>query len=260
MKILLFDIETSFRIGAVWGMWQQNIHEEQLIKDSYVLCWAAKWLDADDVYYDALPFHSRYLKNPEDDYVIVKSLRDMLDQADIVIAHNGDRFDIPRINTRMIIHGMQPPSKYRSIDTLKVARRNFDFTLNRLDALGRFLKVGRKMETGGFKLWRDIILDKCPDAWNRMIEYNIQDTCLLEAVYHKLKAWDPRHPNVHILDDSDDLVCNVCGSKHIKKNGIYTTTTQTYQKYQCTSCGHNMRARTADKRDKAVRKSILRSI
>lgn len=259
MKVLLFDIETSFRVGAVWGMWKQNIHEEQLIKDSYILCWAAKWLGEDYTYYDALPFHYKYTRDPENDYYIVKSLRKMLDQADVVITHNGDRFDIPRINTRMAIHGFTPPSQYKSIDTLKIARRNFDFTLNRLDALGRFLKVGRKLETGGFKLWREIILNQCPDAWDKMIRYNIQDVTLLESVYGKLRAWGSDHPNLHILNDSNKPVCTVCGSE-VKKNGKYSTPTQIYQKYQCTSCGHNMRSRTADKRDKKVKQSILRSI
>jgi len=65
----------------------------------------------------------------EDDERIVNSLWKLFDEADIIIAHNGGNFDIPNMNTRFIVNKLPPPSAYQMIDTLKVARKGFGFTI-----------------------------------------------------------------------------------------------------------------------------------
>jgi hypothetical protein len=44
-----------------------------------------------------------------------------MDEADIICAHNGDAFDIKKINSRLITNGFKPPSPFKTIDTLKAA-------------------------------------------------------------------------------------------------------------------------------------------
>ena len=247
-KILLVDLETAPMRAYVWQRWDVNVAMNQLISGSDLLTWSAKWLDDDTTYYDALYLHKKhYKKHPECDKMIVDTLWDMMDEADIVIAHNGDRFDIPVMNARFLAHDMVPPSQYQTVDTLKIARRVFKLTSNRLDDLGDYLGVGRKIDTGGFKLWRDIVEDGCMTAFKDMLDYNIQDVALLESVYLKLRKWDKRHASVATLSDPDKPECNVCGSTKLVKNGSYSTNTQVYQKYKCV-CGHNMRARKRQQR------------
>lgn len=241
-KILLLDIETAPKKAYVWSMWKENISLEKLQEDGYILCWAAKWLGTTEVMTDAIWLHSNYRTNPEDDSVIVKSIHDLLDQADVVIAHNGDNFDLPIINSRCVIHGMIAPSSYKTVDTLKIARSRFKFTSNRLDGLGRFLKVGRKLEHSGMQLWVDV-LDKVAKAQKLMLQYNIQDVLLLERVYNKLRGWDNRHPNLSMFTNEDRPTCAVCGSDHIHKKGFYYTNSMAYPRYKCAECGHNMRGR-----------------
>lgn len=258
-KIFFLDIETSFKIAAVWGRWKQNIAMSQLIQDSYVLCWSGAWLGEDEIVSDSLHYHkAAYTADPTNDLHILQSLHRHLDAADIVVAHNGKRFDVPTVNARFIQHGMQPPSTYRVYDTLHAARRHFKFTSNRLDDLGTILQVGNKIKTD-FELWSDVVLRQDKTAFDQMVEYCEQDVELLESVYMKLRPWDDRHPSTVVAGDLDTIRCNVCGSEHIHKNGSYSTNTQRYQKYKCGECGHNMRSRYAEKLSKHEKHNLLRS-
>jgi DNA polymerase elongation subunit (family B) len=256
-KILLIDIETSYKLAGVWGRFKQDISMNQIIQDTYVLCWCAKWLDEKTLHSDALFNHKGYKKDPTNDKKILQSMWKLLDKADIVIAHNGDNFDVKVLNARFIEHGMIPPSSYTTIDTLKVARRSFRFSSNKLDDLGKVLKVGAKMPTGGFELWKSIVLRHDTKAFARMVRYCKQDVKLLEKVYLKLRAWDKRHPSTVIANNLPTPRCNVCSSSDVVKNGSYATSTYTFQKYKCRDCGHNMRSRKAqDKPSDHLLKSI----
>lgn len=243
-RILLLDIETAPKKALVWKMWKEDISLAQLQADGYILCWSAKWLGEKDVMHDALWNHKLYKKDPENDIIITKSIHELMDKADIIIAHNGDGFDIPMINTRCVIHGLTPPSPFKSVDTLKIARRQFKFTSNRLDGLGRFLKVGRKIETSGYKLWVQV-LEKDATAQKQMLDYNIQDVLLLEEVYNKLRGWDTRHPNLGMYVSDNKPTCAVCGSDHVVSKGTYTTNYRIYPRFKCVGCGHNMRGKSA---------------
>lgn len=248
MKILFLDIETAFKIGALWKMWNTNVPPNFLIKDWYILCWCAKWRGESEILSDSLVnYPKQYKKDPENDIEVVKSLWGIINEADIIVAHNGDKFDLPSSNTRMVYHNMLPPAKYKTVDTMKIAKRAFKFTFNRLDYLGDFLGVGRKLQTGGGDLWTKVIMNKDPKSWDKMVRYCKQDVRLLERVYKKLRAWDHNHPNLSLyMDDPKRPVCNVCGSKRVWRDGSYHTPTNIYQRYRCVECGHGMRALTGE--------------
>lgn len=260
-KILLLDVETSFKIAGVWGLYKQDISMSQVLQDMHILCWSAKWLEEDYIYSDSLHYHKDlYEQDPTDDTAILENLWELMDKADYVIAHNGARFDKPIINARFIQKGLMPPSAYQMIDTLKVARRVFRFTSNRLGDLGQTLGVGGKVDTGGFQLWYDVVVNHSKKAADHMVYYCERDIELLEDVYLKLRPWDERHPSTVILGDLNSMRCNVCKSPNIKKNGSYSTNTQIYQKYKCTECGHNMRSRKAETKTADQKENLLRSI
>ena len=74
----------------------------------------------------------------------------MFDEADVVIAHNGDKFDMRKANARFGHY--EPPMPVQQVDTLKVARKYFKFESNKLGDLGEHLGLGNKEVTGGFAL------------------------------------------------------------------------------------------------------------
>lgn len=229
-KILLFDLETSPINAWVWERYETNvIFVEQ---ESYLLCYAAKWLNG-SIFAKSLPDFHGYKKNPTNDKALVESLWDLLDEADIVIAHNADQFDVKKANARFAHYGMKPPSPYKTVDTLKIARRMFKFSSNKLDDLGEHLRFGKKIKTD-FSLWKGC-MDGDKGSWAKMIRYNKRDVDLLQKIYLHFRPWIPNHPNVAIL--ADKYGCPSCSSTMLQKRGRGITRSGTYVRYQCQSCG-----------------------
>ncbi len=169
-KILLFDIETSPSLGYVWTLFETNVIK---VKQPWsLLCFSYKWLGDKTTKVVSLPQFSTYKKNPRNDYEVTKKLHELFELADVIIGHNGDKFDIRKVNAKLIEHGFLPPSPYKTIDTLKIARKYFKFDSNRLNDLGELLGLGRKVETGGFTLWEKCINGDLK-AWNKMEKYCI---------------------------------------------------------------------------------------
>jgi DNA polymerase elongation subunit (family B) len=226
MKILLLDIETSPNTAHVWGLWQQNVSINQLMESSYVLCYAAKWLGEDDIYFDSV-----HQSKPK---TMLKGIHALLESADAVIHYNGTKFDIPTLNKEFLLTKLLPPSPYKQIDLLRVVRSNFRFPSNKLDYVSQRLGLGKKHAHEGHDLWVKC-MNGDKDAWKRMEEYNIQDVVLLESLYDNLLPWIKNAPNRNLYQDITG--CPTCGSTHLQKRGTAVSTTGSYQRYQCRGCG-----------------------
>jgi DNA polymerase elongation subunit (family B) len=242
MKILLVDIETAPNLVHVWGLWQQNVHISQIMDASYVMCFAAKWLGEEEIF-----FGSVQKSKPK---TMLKAIHKLLEEADAVIHYNGSRFDIPTLNKEFLLHDLRPPSTYKQVDLLTTARNRFRFPSNKLDYIAKSLGVGEKSKHGGHELWVKCMAgDK--EAWAEMEEYNKNDVVLLEEVYYKFLPWIKNHPNVGLYTDAETAVCPHCGGADLAKRGFSYTTTGKYQRYQCKddACGTWSRARKATASD-----------
>ena len=244
-RVLIADIETAPMQAYVWSRWKQNVYEEQVISEGYVLCWAARWLGTDVTMTDSLfKNKTRYWRDPENDEAVVRSMWQLFDRADVVVFHNGDRFDVPVLNTRFLQYSMQRPSPYKTIDTYKIAKRTFKFPSAALDSMARYLGVGKKMDTGGFSLWAECARGNS-DAWEKMVSYCAADVELLEKVYLRMRHWDHRHPNL-ALYEPDKGVCGVCAlGPMIIMDQEYYTGVNAYSVYRCKSCGALSRSRVS---------------
>jgi DNA polymerase elongation subunit (family B) len=240
VKILLLDIETAPNLVHVWGLWQQNVHISQIMDSSYVMCFAAKWLGEEQIY-----FSSVERSKPK---TMLKAIHKLLEEADAVVHYNGTRFDIPTLNKEFLLHGLNPPSTYKQIDLLNTARNRFRFPSNKLDYIAKSLGVGEKHKHSGHELWVKCMAgDK--DSWVEMEEYNKNDVVLLEEVYYKFLPWIKGHPNVGLYTNAEDSVCPNCGSSDLNKRGFSYTSSGKYQRYQCVSCAAWSRSRKAEKTD-----------
>lgn len=244
MKILSLDIETAPLLAYVWQRYKQDVSQPQVIKDWYIMSWAAKWLDEEEVYYDALPLHEEaYEEDNENDVAILETLHPFMDSADVIVTQNGDQFDIPRINAGFIKADLGPVSPFKSIDTKKIAQKQFGFSSNSLDNLAEELGCNSKGSPGGFKTWIDCIAGD-EDAWDRMIEYNILDVLVLEEVYLKMRPYIKNHPNFAMFNDLEEEQCPSCGSTDLAMDGYYNTQVSRFHRYYCKSCGkRNIRGR-----------------
>ncbi len=233
MKVLIFDLETSPNIAAVWGMWKQNISVEMIETDWFIMSFAAKWLGDPIITYKDCRETVGY------DRELLESLHAMLDEADAVIAHNAIKFDVKKVNARFITEGFAPPSPYKVIDTLQEAKKHFAFTSNKLQYLTDRLCTEKKMSHAkfpGYKLWAECLREN-EDAWNEMRAYNIQDIVSLEELYLKMRPWMTSHPVVGLANaPTGQHHCPKCGSVHVQKRGFSTTNAGIYQRYQCMDC------------------------
>ena len=240
-KILVFDIETSPLEAYVFAtqVWKGNVREDQVISEWFMLTWSAKWLFDDKIMSEKLTGAEAIAEN---DSRIVQKLWELLHEADIVVAHNGDRFDVPNLNTRFIVNKLPPPSPYQQIDTLKIARKEFGFTHNNLNALARVLGLEfRKLDTT-FDLWKRAKSGN-EEALEYMREYNDGDVLLLEEVYMALRPWTRGHPNLGLYIESDVPVCSHCGSEELSPTGKFSyTTVSKFPLYLC-KCGAYVRVR-----------------
>jgi hypothetical protein len=242
MRVLLLDIENSPTLSYIWSLWTEPSNFQMVEKDWYIISWSVKWLDEDEVVVRALPDYATYATQPSDDTLLLADLWDYLNEADVIVAHNGKRFDMRKINARFVVAGLPPPSPSRMVDTLLEARSNFMFTSNKLDDLGQILGVGSKADTGGFALWRSCINGDM-EAWEKMKAYNAQDVLLLEKVYYKLRPFMRYHPNFGAYDDNEVEICSKCGSTNLIQQGYAQTDCSRFPKYLCKDCGSWSRGR-----------------
>lgn len=231
-RILILDIETAPNVAYVWRFFKENVGAKQVIENGYMLSYAAKWLDEKEVFYEDL-------SNQHEADMLTK-LAKLLDEADIVVAHHGDMFDLPHIQGRFLVHGIKPPAPYKQVDTKKIAKKEFNFPSNSLEYLAVVLnlpiKKGQHRKFPGFELWLGVLRND-PEAWAEMKEYNIDDILVLEQLYKVFRPFHRLHPNVAVFDDEHDVHCPKCNSDNIQYRGYAHTTVGRYHRFQCNDCG-----------------------
>lgn len=250
-RIAVLDIETAPLTSWAWGTWDQNLSLEMIQRDWFVIAFAWKWLHDSRVTY----FDQSKAEDVEDDSGLLQKVWDLLDSADIVIAHNGQKFDFKKLNARFITLGWNPPSPYRVIDTLVEVKRVAAFTSNKLAFLTDALCTAKKsshVKFPGFLLWKECLLGN-PKAWAEMKKYNKQDVLSLEELYLRLRPWMVTHPNVmaYELSGDDALTgCTRCGGYALVRQGYRVTQTGRYRRWRCTGCGGWSQERLMEKENR----------
>lgn len=239
-KVLFWDIETSLMPVSVFQLAHNDwISPDAILEERYMICACWKWQGDSQVQsVSVLDNAGRYRKNPHDDYHVVETLHRLLQEADLLVHHNGDKFDKRYLDTRILYHGLSPLPPIPTIDTYKVAKSKFLFNSNKLDYIGQFLGVGRKLKTTP-GLWMDVFKG-VKRAITEMVTYNKQDVVLLEHVYDLLMPYT-QPPALHMAG------CPRCGSPKIQSRGLYRALTKTYRRFQCQSCRGWTRAVAPDK-------------
>lgn len=247
LRVLLYDLETAPLLAHVWHPTDDYVTSERLIHDSFLLCWSAKWL-GDKTIRSGVVTGAEAVA--QDDTRIVSDLAELIREADILVAHNVDQFDVPMFNNRLLALSLEPMGPKRTIDTLRLAKRNFRLAYNKLDYLGEYLGLGRKIKTD-FDLWRACYQGDVK-ALAKMVRYNRQDVVLLEKIYNRLLPYVNNVPRLTDAAYDGQMVCPSCGEDRLIRRGFHHTNVSSFQRYQCGQCTRYCRARTAVKRRFAV--------
>ena len=242
-KVLTLDVELSPTQFYGWGMFNQFFGLNQIVDEWFLLSYSAKWLHEENVMYKDM----RGKVATGDDTELLQDLYELLDEADIVVGQNHRKFDLKKINARLLMKGFDKPySPVKTEDTLDIAKRKFGFTSNKLEWMTEHLNVEfKKLKHGnyaGFELWK-ACMNEDIKAWDEMKEYNIYDSLSTEELWLKLRAWDDKSVNFALYLDDTHMRCS-CGSTGLKEAGFAYTALSKFQQYQCEDCGSFLRGRT----------------
>jgi hypothetical protein len=237
-KILLFDVESAPMEVYVWGLSKNDwIPPDRVIKEWSILSWSAKYLFDADVMSGVVSTAEAMARM---DASIIHDIWKLMDESDIVIAHNAAAFDVRKLNLRFLANGLPPPNPYQVVDTLKVSRKYFAASSHKLDYLAELLDILGK-GNHSMQMWKDAVTGS-QDALDNMVEYNRQDVLALEELYVKLRPWIKSHPNMGLYLDTDETVCPNCGSEDLTWNGHYYTSAGKFRAFRCV-CGAIGRSR-----------------
>ncbi len=233
IKRLFFDIETSPNVVYSWRIgWNLTITPENIINERAIICISYKWENEDKIHTLA------WDKNQCDKKMLIDFIK-VANQADEMIAHNGDRFDIKWIRTRCIFHRIPMFPSYKTLDTLKKAKSGFNFNSNKLDYIAKFLGVGAKVSHSGFDMWVKCMQgDKV--ALAEMVNYCEGDIIVLEDVFLTMQNYIK--PNTHngVINNNLKYSCPNCGSEHPELNKNLVTAMGTIKRLMdCSDCGYN---------------------
>lgn len=251
-KILFIDIETKPILAHVWRLFDQNVGLNQIQEDWSILSYCAKWKGCDDVIYEDLQGSDDF----EDDSRLLGNLWKLLNEADIVVGQNSKRFDVKKINARLVLNGYPKPSTFRQIDTLNIAKAQFGFTSNKLQYMtDQLCTKYKKLEHGKFAghlLWSECMKNN-PEAWAEMKLYNINDVLSLEELYDILSSWDNTLPNFDVYVDE------ILDMSVWEEDGFHYSNVGKYKRYRNKVTGVQRRSRV-NLLPKEKRDSLLSNI
>ena len=180
MRTLFLDIETTPMQVYTWGLWDQNISIDQIIKSTEMLCFGARWLGSKKVIFKSVHHDGKE--------AMLEELHKLMEEADVLVGWNSASFDHKHINREFLEAGMAPPSPVKDLDLMSITKANFLFPSNKLDYVAQKLEVGAKVKHSGFRLWLGC-MDGDKDSWKEMKKYQIQDVNLLIDLYDILLPW-----------------------------------------------------------------------
>lgn len=238
IKRLFFDIETTPNVVYTWRAgYNITVSHDSIVRERRIMSIHWKWAGENKVH------HLVWDDDQDDKEMLIKFIK-IANEADEIIAHNGDRFDIKWLRTRCIYHRIPMLPIYKTLDTLKKAKAHFNFNSNKLDYISQFLGVGAKTEHEGYSLWL-----KCMDgdkkALAKMVEYGDNDVVILEDMYNVLMPYIK--PNVHhgVLMGGKVTDCPNCGSKTKYFKSTTTPTGGIQRIMKCKKCDTSIKISNA---------------
>jgi len=232
IKRLFWDVETGYYKTPVYSAYKQFVKPENLEGDKKIICISYKWQYEDKV-------HTLTWDSKQDDKKMIQKFVKIIGQADEIVAHNGDKFDIKELRTRAMLQGVLMFPKYRTIDTLKKSRKFFRFPANSLNYLGIRLDVTRKLDSVGFDLWR-----RCQEGYSKkdpelnekktkkeiqkealaeMVNYCEHDVMALEDIFNVMMPFIDHNTNYSVLNGGPKWSCPECTSGNVQLSHTDTT-------------------------------------
>lgn len=228
-KVFVYDEEWFPHIGYAWDFYDTNLIK--VVRPAYMLSFSVKEIGGKHIT-KGLCDYKGYRGGPAKEEQLARDLWAVFDEADVLVAHNGDKFDDRKAKALFYKYKLGVPSPYKTVDTMKIWSKNFETGAKSLKHIAEYADIQRKKETDGFPLWEGCDRGEAK-AWKKMLAYNRQDVIVTEQLYLSLLPWIQSHPTMSFNGD-----CANCGGKVFATTRTYMTRKGEKTRYQCSACGH----------------------
>lgn len=241
-RILILDVERLDGITQqhYWDrgdLKNRYVHYETVTRQPRTTIMCAKWYDQPDV-----------IRLAEWDKggrpVFLKKIHRLMSEADIIVGHYIDNADVPWLKGDLHIEaGLPPLPPFKTVDTLKVLRREFKSgaPFKSLDAFTQIVGVPSKTDRYDRHAMERAVTEKSTEDRDRLVSYCAGDVIATQWLYDWLRPHIKNHPHLFV-DGSDSLTtCNRCGHETKELEGKrYVANVLTYSMRKCSNCqGHS---------------------
>lgn len=129
------------------------------------------------------------------DRVTTQQISSILQNHDVLVAHNGNRFDVPFLRTRCLRWGLPTFPSMKLVDPMRIFFNKFRLRSNGLANVSDYLDVTARKTPLHLSIWMDAILNGSKKSMDLIVEHCVADVDVLEAVLNKAK------PFIKLLDD-----------------------------------------------------------
>lgn len=259
-RILIIDVERL--PGITQQFWwdrgdlkNRYVHHETVIREPRTTIACAKWYDEPDAIRLA-----EWDKGGRKTFL--RKLHQLMSEADIVVGHNVDNADVPWIKGDLHVPRIghphrpdhQPLPPFKTVDTLKVLRREFKsgVAFKGLDAFAQIVGIPSKTDRYDREAMERAVAGSTEDR-ERLTDYCAGDVVATQWLYDWLRPHIKNHPALFVDGKNKLAVCNRCGNKTKPTSKRYVANVLTYSMQKCGTCGGYSRLSIEPERMSIVR-------
>ena len=252
-KILILDVERLPGITTQYW-WDRGdlknryIHYETVDRHPRTTIVCAKWYDQADVIELAewdKGGRKKFLKN----------VHRLMSDADIICGHNLDQADVPWLAGDLYIEGGLPPlPPFKTVDTLKVLRKQFKSgaPFKSLDAFCQIAGIESKTDRYD-RAAMERAVNKSVEDRQRLTAYCSGDVIATQGLYDYLRPFINNHPALFVDGKDAMTVCHRCGHDTEPIPRRYIANIMSYSMRRCTVCSGYSRISVEPERLSIVR-------
>ena len=259
-KILILDVERL--PGLTTQQWwdrgdlkNRYIHHETVTREPRTTIACAKWYDEPDVMRFA-----EWDKGGRGQFL--KRVHALMAEADIIVGHNVDGADVPWLKGDFYMPrighphrpNLKPLPPFKTVDTLKVLRREFKTgaPFKGLDAFCQIVGIPSKTDRYDRDRMERAVAGSVEDRV-ALTDYCAGDVIAGQWIYDWQRPHIKNHPALFVDGQSKLDTCRACGgeTKPIAKR--YVADVFTYSMQRCVTCGWHGRLSIEPERLSLVR-------
>jgi hypothetical protein len=237
-RILILDVE---RLDGITQQhwWDRGdlknryIHHETVIRHPRTTIVCAKWYDQDEVIRLA-----EWDKGGRPRFL--KRVHALMAAADIIVGHHVDGADVPWLRGDLHIEaGLPPLPPFKTVDTLKILRREFKsgVPFKGLDAFCQIVGIPAKTDFYDRHAMERAVTEKSVEDRERLVDYCAGDVIATQGLYDYLRPHIRNHPALFMDGESSLNTCNRCGESDTLPTGKrYVANVLTYTMLRCANC------------------------